>query len=201
VEEFAKKFIPYKHGTLDTSGEFVKWVPEEMIAMVIKGFGLEEQAKERSVTIHQAMDGAQLSKNITHVTYGFKMVDRGALCPFSKKPLFCGNNNTASVQSRNNCFPLKIVMEQESNKIVDLMRPIISVVKNMTTPGQKWMENKEPINAPLNSDMSAMRKIFQVGSMAKRDEQPCHCCAIPLDDLAHPNVEKCSHFCKNENDV
>jgi len=201
VEEFAKKFIPYKHRTLDTSSEFVEWVPEEMIAMVIKGFGLEEQAKERSVTIHQAMDGAQLLKNITHVTYGFKMVDRGVLYPFSKKPLFCGNNNTASVQSRNNCFPLKIVMEQESNKIVDLMRPIISIVKNMTTPGQKWMENKEPINAPLNSDMSATWKIFQVGGAAKRDEQPCHCCAIRSDDLAHPNVEKCSRFCKNENDV
>jgi len=61
-----------------------------MIAMVIKGFGLDKQAKEQSITIHQAMDGAQLSKNITHVTYGFKMADRGAFCPFSKKPLFCG---------------------------------------------------------------------------------------------------------------
>jgi len=129
VEEFAEKLIPYQHGTLDTGGEFVQWDPEEMIAMVVKGFGLEEQAKERSITIHQAMDGAQLSKNITHVTYGFKMADRGAICPFSKKPLFCGNEDTASVQSRNNCFPLKIVMERESNEIVDLMRPIISAVK------------------------------------------------------------------------
>jgi len=129
VEQFAEKLIPYRHGTLDTGGEFVEWVPEEMIAMVIKGFGLEKQAKERSVTIHQAMDGAQLSKNITHVTYGFKMADHGAFCLFSKKPLFCGNDEVASVQSRNNCFPLKIVMERESNKIVDLMRPIISVVK------------------------------------------------------------------------
>ncbi len=33
-----------------------------MIAMVIKGFSLEGQAKERSITINQAMDGAQLSK-------------------------------------------------------------------------------------------------------------------------------------------
>jgi len=201
VEEFAEKLIPYQHGTLDTGGEFVEWVPEEMIAMVVKGFGLEQQAKERSITIHQAMDGAQLSKNITHVTYGFKMADRGALCPFSKKPLFCGNEDTASVQSRNNCFPLKIVMERESNKIVDLMRPIIAVVKNMAAPGQKWMGDNKPINAPLNSDMSATWKIFQVGGAAKRDEQPCHCCAIRSDDLSHANVQKCSRFCKSEHDV
>jgi len=155
VEEFAEKLIPFQHGTLDTGSEFVEWIPEQMIAMVIKGFGLEGQAKERSITIHQAMDGAQLSKNIMHVTYGFKMADHGAFCPFSKKPLFCGNEDTASMQSRNNCFPLKIVMEQESNKIVDLMRPIISAVKNMATPGQKWMGNNELINAPMNSDMSA----------------------------------------------
>jgi len=67
--------------------------------------------KERSITIHQAMDGAQLSKNITHVTYGFKMADHGATCPFSKKPLFGGNENEASIQSHNNCFPPKILME------------------------------------------------------------------------------------------
>jgi len=82
------------------------------------------------------------------------------------------------VQSRNNCFPLKIIMERESNKIVNLMRPIISAVKNMATPGQKWMGNNEPINVPLNSDMSATWKIFQVGGAAKCDKQPCHYCAI-----------------------
>jgi len=76
-----------------------------------KGFSLEQQATKRPITIHQAMDGVQLSKNITHVTYGFKMTNHGALCPFSKKPLFGGNDSKASVQSQNNCFPLKIVME------------------------------------------------------------------------------------------
>jgi len=201
VEKFAQALIPYQHGILDTGGEYVEWVPEQMMSMVIKGFGLEQQAKERSIMIHQAMDGAQLSKNITHVTYGFKMADRGALCPFSKKPLFGGNDNEASVQSRNNCFPLKIVMEHESNKIVDLMRPIISVVKNMGIPGGKWMAGNEPINAPLNSDMSAMWKLLQVGGATKRDEQPCQCCPILSEDLSHANVEKCSRFCKNETDI
>jgi len=201
VKKFAEALILYKHGTLDTGGEYVEWVPEQMISMVINGFGLEQQAKERCIAIHQAMDGAQLSKNITHVTYGFKMADHGALCPFSKKPLFGGNENEASVQSRNNCFPLKIVMERESNKIVDLMRPIISVVKNMGIPGKKWMAGNEPINAPLNADMSATWKILQVGGAAKRDEQPCHCCPILSEDLSHANVKKCLRFCKNESDI
>jgi len=31
VEAFADKIIPYHHGTLDTGGEFVEWVPQEMI--------------------------------------------------------------------------------------------------------------------------------------------------------------------------
>ncbi len=201
VEQFAEKLIPYQHGTLDSGGEFVEWIPKQMIAMVIKGFGLEDEAKRRSITIHQAMDGAQLSKNITHVTYGFKMADRGAFCPFSKKPLFGGNSDEASIQSRNNCFPLKIVMERESNKIVDVMRPMISIVKTLTTQGQKWMGDYEPINAPLNSDMSATWKILQVGGAAKRDEQPCHCCPILSEDLSHANVAKCMRFCKDENDV
>jgi len=93
VEKFAEKIIPYQHGTPDTCSEFVKWVHKEMIAMVVKGFGLEQQAKERSITVYQAMDSTQLSKNIMHVTYSFNMVDHGVLCPFSKKPLFCGNGD------------------------------------------------------------------------------------------------------------
>jgi len=70
-------------------------------------------------------------------------------CPFSKKPLFGGNENEASVQSWNNYFPLKIVMEWESNEIVDLMQPSISVVKSMTIPWQKLTGENEPINAEL----------------------------------------------------
>jgi len=45
-KEFAEKLI-YQHGILDTGGEFIKWVPEEMISMVIRGFGLKEQANEK----------------------------------------------------------------------------------------------------------------------------------------------------------
>jgi len=122
------------------------------------------------------------------------MADHGALCPFSKKPLFGGNENEASVQLRNNCFPFKIIMERESNKIVDLMRLIISAVKG-------WMGDSQPINTPLNSDMSTTRKILQVGSAAKRDEQPCHCCPILSDNLSCANVKKCSRFCKNKHDI
>jgi len=93
------------------AGEYIELVPQQMIAMVMKGFGLEEQAKGKCITIHQATDGAQLSKTIMHITNSFKMADHGALCPFSKKPLFAGNENEAPVQLRNNCFLLKIIRE------------------------------------------------------------------------------------------
>jgi len=109
--------------------------------------------------------------------------------------------NKASMQSWNNCFPLKIVMELESNEIVDLMWPVISVVKSMTISGQKWMGENEPINALMNSDMSMTWKIFQGGGAAKREAQPCHCCPILSEDLLHENVEKCSRLCKSEDDV
>jgi len=71
----------------------------------------------------------------------------------------------------------------------------------MTVPGQKWMGVNEPINAPMNLDMSTTWKIFQVGGAAKRDVQLCHCCLILSNDLSHPNVKKCSRFCKNEDDI
>jgi len=63
------------------------------------------------------------------------------------------------------------------------------------------MGDNQPINVPLNSDMSMTWKILHVGGTAKRDEQPCHCCPILLDDLSHANAQKCSQFCKNKNNI
>jgi len=94
----------------------VLWNPEQMVTMVLKGFSLEEQAKTCQVSINQAIDSANLSKNLSHTTFGCKVCDMGAYCPTTKKPLY-GCIDEMSIQSRNNCFPFMILMAKESKKL------------------------------------------------------------------------------------
>jgi len=100
---------PFKHGVLNDGGEFVLWNLEQMVGMVLKAFGLEEQAKVCPIFINQAVDSANLSKTLSHTTFGCKVCDMGAYCPTTKKPLY-GCMNETSIQSCNNCFPFMILM-------------------------------------------------------------------------------------------
>jgi len=77
---------------------------------------LEEQAKTCSVLINQAIDSANLSKNLSHTTFGCKVCDMEAYCPTTKKLLY-GSTDSTSIQSHNNCFSFMILMAKESKKL------------------------------------------------------------------------------------
>jgi len=194
VEFFAKRMCPFKHGVLQEGGEFVLWNPEQMIAMVLKGFGLEEQAKIRPVSINQAIDSANLSKNLGHTTFGCKVCDMGAYCPTTKRPLY-GSADETSIQSRNNCFPFMIIMAKESKKIIQQMKPIIDKLKEISE--HEWL-GFQPLKLGFNADMSAVWKLLGVGGAAKVHEYPCHCCTVRSADLTKPNAVHCARWCKDD---
>jgi hypothetical protein len=52
---------------------------------LLDAFGLLTIAIEKSVGVTQSINGAQLSKNLSHTTGGFKISDHCARCPFTKK--------------------------------------------------------------------------------------------------------------------
>ena len=107
VERYGKTKVTLRHGFLDgLRGEYVEFEPDELLVLVIEAFGLTEIAKERPIRINLAIDGAQLSKRMTHVTMGFKINDPAALCPFTGRPLFMSHDNQI-MQSRKLCFSEK----------------------------------------------------------------------------------------------
>jgi hypothetical protein len=87
VESYAHMVVPYEYGILPGGGEFVRWEPADVVKLIILGFGLTTIAKNRPIDLHQAIDGAQLTKRLNHTTYGFKVADRAAKDPFSGKPV------------------------------------------------------------------------------------------------------------------
>lgn len=198
VEAYAKDVVPYTSGSLpNDGGEYVEWDPAKMIPAVLKGFKLEEIAKNRRVWVNQAIDGAQLSKRITRVTYGFKVVDKAAVDPFHNRPIFA-NPESAVVQSWNLCFPLKIVLHRKTKEIYGAFEGMFERLKALSTIDSKLLGNLKPLEIAMNSDMSATWKGLGQGGAAKVCNMPCHCCPIESDNLAVGTRHRCTRFCQQE---
>jgi hypothetical protein len=202
VERYGRKRIKCKKGTIKGTkgGEFYEFNVDDLLVYAIKAFGLEEVAKHRAVRISVSIDGAQLSKRLTHVTCGFKVADIAARCPFTGRSLFM-DADQALLQSRNLCIPVKIGMCKETKEIYrnefenifvrfhelsDKYDGALPIDSAFTAAGFK------PIRVAVNCDMSAQWKMFGTGGAAKVHTFPCHCCPIKSANLARPNSVHCS---------
>lgn len=105
VEHFAKPLCPVNFQRTPF-GELIWFTRDVTLSTVLKAYGLLSIAKDSAISIAQSIDGAQLSKHLSHVMGGFKINDIRALCPFTKKP-FLADPDDCHAQSRNNVFPCK----------------------------------------------------------------------------------------------
>jgi hypothetical protein len=201
AERFGRKRIPVRKGTLKNGlGEFFEFDVEELVVYAIKAFGLEQVAKQRAVRISVSIDGAQLSKRLTHVTIGFKIADIAARCPYTGRALFM-DTDPALLQSRNLCIPVKIAMCKETKQIYkDEFEGIFERFHLLSDKSENGLpldspfrrEGFKPIRLALNCDMSATWKVFGIGGAAKVHTLPCHCCAIHSTSLSVPNSVLCT---------
>ncbi len=196
VDKVAAKLVPFKEESLDGSESCEFDVPS-VINLMIKGYGLEEASKTRSIAINQAIDGARLTSRLHHTTYGVKMVDLGACDPVTKKLIY-GSCNKTTLQSKHYCHPIKIVLEKETNQLIEKFRSVMELLKNLTTKkGAKLLKGALPIISKFNADLSAHWKLLQKGYGVKRgDGYPCHICATKDCNIHEPNAVKCSRWCK-----
>lgn len=195
VEAYAKSKCPYEHGYLASGGKFVRFCPKQVVKHALESFRLTDAAKQRNVSIAQSFDGANLTKKLCHTTYGIKVTDRQAISPFTNRPIFASAEE-CSVQSRNHNLPIMIVMRNETKEIVQGFQETMKVVSAFGTDESTLGAEFKPLKMAFNSDLSAGWKIRGIGGAAKRENMPCHCCAILSDDLAAPNNVQCSKFCR-----
>ena len=85
VEAYAATCFPFSISELEGGGETFSFNMEDIVSATIERFGLEPTCKEQYVSIAQSLDGAQISKNINHVTYGIKMNYWEAVCPTTSR--------------------------------------------------------------------------------------------------------------------
>jgi hypothetical protein len=189
------KVVPFTEGILATGGEFAQFQPKDVIKLIIKAYQLAEVAKDRPIQINQAIDAALITTNMHHTTYGLKMADKGAFDPITKLPIY-GSTDSCTLQSRNNCFPLMIVLKRETKELFSEFTTIMEDVYNQSTSGNQRSDTEyKPISTAFDSDMSATWKLCGKGGAMKREIYPCHCCAIHDENIAIPNPKKCSRWC------
>jgi hypothetical protein len=200
VERYGRKRIKTRRGKMKGSkgGEFFEFDIEDLLLQAIEAFGLSDVAKYRAVRINVSIDGAQLSKRLTHVTIGFKIVDIAARCPFTGRPLFM-DSDPALLQSRNVCIPCKIGMCKETKAVFkDEFKSVFLKFHQLSDKfegerinGPFFKAGYKPLKIAINCDMSATWKLFDVGGAAGVHTTPCHCCPVTSKHLGTPRTERC----------
>lgn len=92
---------------------------EKMIHFILWTFGLSEIAQLKSVELGIKFYGAELTKDLCHLTFRVKVTDPRAINPHDNSPLSCAEDgvfgNLFQVQSQNYCFIMKSLLDKDSN--------------------------------------------------------------------------------------
>jgi hypothetical protein len=151
-------------------------------ATLFDAFGLMSDAKERSVELGLASDGAQLTHTISHVTAGLKFNDIGMRDPSAKRPLLLHEPDSL-VQSRNLCFPLIVVIAKDSKTTLDGFRNLYRMFNSGEVSD---LLQCRPFKMSYPGDMKLQWGALDNGGAAKVKEQFCYICPCRSSTLHVP---------------
>lgn len=159
VDKFASLIVPFEMGKLENGKETAEFKAEHVLPLLYKGYRLEEIAKTRPISINQSIDATQITQRQNVTVWGLKMSDVAAIDPKTGNPIY-GTDLSCGVQSRNNCFPLKMAMDRESNVMFNYFRPNMEALKYLT---ENKLGDFHPIKCAMDCDLSATWKLLLMG--------------------------------------
>ncbi len=157
---------------------------------ILNSYGLldviDDPTNTEPVRVAVTFDGGSVSRFLSHVTGGFKLVDSRAINPRTHGPLF-GESGHDKLQSHVHCFPIKMAMAKDSQELYRTeFRFFFQFLKDYER------EKGYKIKFLFPQDMSSIWKTTGRGGTAKVKSFPCYCCAVTTSTLvaAQPK-EKC----------
>ena len=191
LNAYAQKMLPMKHYNTP-NGECIEY--EHIVKFTItlfKAFGLDKKAARSVVDIALTLDGSSLTKNLQFVMAGIKLVDCAVRDPYTGKydlkPIF--GDKWFLPQSRKWCFPVKICMGKETEKMYqEEFKKIFELFDEASKQGQQVFPGWERLNFANPADMAAIQKCLGIGGAAKVMKFFCHCCSIESNDIVTPNA-------------
>ena len=185
--------VPYKL-TRDLEGvDGVEFDEEELLSFLLVMFKLDGIAREEgNVGISLTIDGADLSRNIQHVTCGVKISDPRAVNPATGIPI-----GLEGIQSREFCFPFKVLLAKDTKALYQ------THFKDFFQWGARIHEHGfrdfKPFKVASPQDISSFWKCIGRGGACKRDKDFCHCCPLKSQDVIKPNLIKCVDCIRRDN--
>ena len=202
LNAYAQKMLPMTHCNTP-NGECIEY--EDIVKFTItlfKAFGLDEKAARSVVDIALTLDGSSLTKNLQFVMAGIKLVNCAVRDPYTGKydlkPIF--GDKWFLPQSRKWCFPVKICMGKETEKMYqEEFKKIFELFDEESKQGQQVFPGWERLNFANPADMAAIQKCLSIGGAAKVMKFFCHCCSIESNDIVTPNAsDKICSLCASK---
>jgi hypothetical protein len=184
LHDLGQETIPFKKVPSEL-GEMFHFDYEKMVHFILRAFALHEITQRESVELCITLDGAELSKDLCHLTFGIKVTDRRAIDPRDGCPLAYshdgGFGNLFRVQSRNYCFILKSLVGKDSKQAYKEFSDVFKFFDTLMEHGLPENVNGPRI-MPLiiwsPQDLSSIWKCLNTGSGASKhgDSHWCHLC-------------------------
>ena len=179
-------------GSDDEIGEGFEFDAVKVTATLFEAFGLTNVARRRAVELALTSDGAQLTNTLSHVTAGLKFNDMAMCDPVTKSPLLLHAPDSL-VQSRNLCFPLRIVIGKDSKRTLDGFRPLY----HQFSAGEIARAlHFKTFKMSFPADMKQQWGALDNGGAAKVKEKFCYICPCRSSSLHAPQDKTKCPICK-----
>ena len=131
------------------------------------------------------------------------MIDIGVICPIIKKPININitadnTDNYTLTQSRDRCFPMKIIIGQESKSSMVNFEGLYNFFTDLCTEDDngkcKIFPHLLPFNISRCADHSAHQKATGKGGACKVKELFCFACTCTSKECFVLNVIRCSRY-------
>jgi len=174
-------------------GEMYQFDFEKMVRYIIKAFALHQVAQGDSIELCITLDGAELTKDLCHLSFGVKATDWRAINPRDGTSLAYSQDGVFgkifNVQSRNNCFIMKTLLGKDSKAAYQHFADVFRFFKHVKAEGLPANENGPrimPIIVWSPQDLSSIWKSLNTGGGARKtgDKHWCHLCACTGNRIA-----------------
>ena len=194
IHKKMKILCPYKLIENRDGIDGIEFEYSKLLKFLLKLFKLEQIARrEGNVSISITLDGADLSRNIQHVTCGVKFCDPRAVNPLTGIPI-----GLEGVQSREFCFAFKILLAKDTKALYQShFTSFFKWAQDLHEKGMDGGYKRFKVGSP--QDISSFWKSIGRGGACKRDESFCHCCPLKSRDVIAPNITKCVDCVRRNN--
>ena len=197
LEEYAKTIIPWSDENTEY-GPTYQFQFEPILRFLMESYGLTEYCLETctgpSVLLSFTLDGAALTKYLSHLLAGVKIVDTRAKDPFSNEPLFLNTK----FQSREVCFPMKILFATDSKSAYRVvMKDWFDFIDQVSEFGLPYSSEFGPAMRPFKvmapANMAATWKMCAAGGGSYTMIDFCPQCRCKNHDRGTParDVDRC----------